>query len=208
MNLEKIKEFVLEKKQYFIIGVVVIGIFFWMKKDNSSLVDNSSVLNEKTEQSSERLGASSNQSSSPSQAVSQSSIQSKTITCDITGAVKHQGVYTLKNGARLQELIDAAGGAKENAQLKAVNRAVLLKDQDKIHIPYKGEKVDNATSVSSSNVTSSESSVSQSDNSGDKVNLNTASAQELQKLNGIGQKRQSKLLLIVIKMDNLKRLKI
>ncbi len=194
MNLEKIKEFVLEKKQYFIIGVVVIGIFFWMKKDNSSLVDNSSVLNEKTEQSSERLGASSNQSSSPSQAVSQSSIQSKTITCDITGAVKHQGVYTLKNGARLQELIDAAGGAKENAQLKAVNRAVLLKDQDKIHIPYKGEKVDNATSVSSSNVTSSESSVSQSDNSGDKVNLNTASAQELQKLNGIGQKKAEQII--------------
>ena len=192
MDFEKIKEFILEKKQYFIIGIAVIGVLFWMKKDNST-VDNSNML-EKTEQS----GSLSNSSSASNSNIqptttTQSSAQSKTITCDITGAVKHQGVYTLKNGARLQELIDAAGGAKQNAQLKAVNRAILLKDQDKIHIPYRGEKVDTASATSTTNE-SSISSSNTSDRNVDKINLNTASAQDLQKLNGIGQKKAEQII--------------
>jgi competence protein ComEA len=127
---------------------------------------------------------------------SSTSSESKTVTCDISGAVKHEGVYTLKNGARLQELIEAAGGTTSRAQLKAINRAVLLKDQDKIHIPYKGEKVENAATVgagSQSNATSGESSSSQQEN-GEKVNLNTASAADLQKLNGIGEKKAEQII--------------
>ncbi|MGQ5709111.1 helix-hairpin-helix domain-containing protein [Lactobacillus sp. PSON] len=193
MNFEKIKEFILEKKQYFIIGIVVVGILFWIKGENSAPVDNSNLLSEKTEQS-KNFSSTSNVSSSNTPSPTQSSTQSKTITCDITGAIKHQGVYTLKNGARLQELIDAAGGAKQNAQLKAVNRAILLKDQDKIHIPYKGEKVDSVAANPSASSASSTSSEGGESNSGDKVNLNTASAQDLQKLNGIGQKKAEQII--------------
>lgn len=195
MDFEKIKEFILEKKLYFIIGMVIIGIFFWMKKDNDGQVDNSNVFNEQSEQSSSFTSNSSSASSVQSTANS-SSQQSKTVTCDISGAVKHQGVYTLKNGARLQELIEAAGGVKNNAQLKAVNRAVLLKDQDKIHIPYKGEKVDTATTVTQNSASNAAETTSGSadSNSGEKVNLNTANAQELQKLNGIGEKKAEQIV--------------
>ena len=120
--------------------------------------------------------------------------KSKTVTCDISGAVKNQGVYTLKNGARLQELIEAAGGTVKKAQLKAVNRALLLKDQDKIHIPYKGEKVDNATTVASANGSASATGSGASGQSGEKVNLNTAAAADLQKLNGIGEKKAEQII--------------
>ncbi len=193
MDFEKVKEFILEKKQYFIIGVVVLGLIFFFKKEDTKQNENASLLPEKTEQSSSSIFSTSNQSSS-----AQSVSQSKTVTCDISGAVKHQGVYTLKNGARIQELIEAAGGAKQNAQLKAVNRAVMLKDQDKIHIPYKGEKVENASNSSSTGAgttTTNESTSSESgQNNGEKVNLNTASAADLQKLNGIGQKKAEQII--------------
>ena len=128
---------------------------------------------------------------------SSSTTVSKTVTCDISGAVKHQGVYTLKNGARLQELIEAAGGTTARAQLKAINRATLLKDQDKIHIPYKGEKVENvATAGSADDSQNSGTSSSSPSNQGDgtKINLNTANVTELQKLTGIGQKKAEQII--------------
>ena len=193
MDYEKIKEFILEKKQYFIIGAVVLGLIFFFKKEDTKQDDSANLLSEKTEQSSNSSFSASNQSSS-----AQSVSQSKTVTCDISGAVKHQGVYTLKTGARIQELIEAAGGAKQNAQLKAVNRAVMLKDQDKIHIPYKGEKVEKASNFSSTGAgttTANESTSGEStQNNGEKVNLNTASAADLQKLNGIGQKKAEQII--------------
>lgn len=193
MDFEKIKEFILEKKQYFIIGAVVLGLIFFFKKEDTKQDDSANLLSEKTEQSSNSSFSASNQSSS-----AQSVSQSKTVTCDISGAVKHQGVYTLKTGARIQELIEAAGGAKQNAQLKAVNRAVMLKDQDKIHIPYKGEKVEKASNFSSTGAgttTANESTSGDStQNNGEKVNLNTASAADLQKLNGIGQKKAEQII--------------
>ena len=124
--------------------------------------------------------------------------ESKTVTCDISGAVKHEGVYTLKNGARLQELIEAAGGTTSRAQLKAINRAILLKDQDKIHIPSKGEKVENAATTgtgtgSPASSTSSESGSSEQ-GSGEKINLNTANVADLQKLTGIGEKKAEQII--------------
>ena len=193
MDFEKIKEFILEKKQYFIIGAVVLGLIFFFKKEDTKQDDSANLLSEKTEQSSNSSFSASNQSSS-----AQSVSQSKTVTCDISGAVKHQGVYTLKTGARIQELIEAAGGAKQSAQLKAVNRAVMLKDQDKIHIPYKGEKVEKASNFSSTGAgttTANESTSGEStQNNGEKVNLNTASAADLQKLNGIGQKKAEQII--------------
>ena len=193
MDFEKIKEFILEKKQYFIIGAVVLGLIFFFKKEDTKQDDSANLLSEKTEQSSNSSFSASNQSSS-----AQSVSQSKTVTCDISGAVKHQGVYTLKTGARIQELIEAAGGAKQNAQLKAVNRAVMLKDQDKIHIPYKGEKVEKASNfflfVAGTTTANESTSGESTQNNGEKVNLNTASAADLQKLNGIGQKKAEQII--------------
>lgn len=193
MDFEKIKNFIIDKKQYFIIGLVVVSVFIWMKNGDSDQVDNSNVLNNQTEQSGSF--SSSSATSSSTQMAESASSQSKTITCDISGAVKHQGVYTLKNGARLEELIEAAGGAKSNAQLKAINRAVLLKDQDKIHIPYKGEKVESASTVTAdSSSSSASSSAASTSGDGEKINLNTASAQDLQKLNGIGEKKAEQII--------------
>lgn len=197
MDLEKIKEFIVEKKLYFIIAVViVVGAFLLKKGDNQSdsEVENAQMMQSSSVSSSSSSTANMNNNAAPSTQTS----NSKTVTCDISGAVKHQGVYTLKNGARLQELIEAAGGITSRAQVKAINRAVLLKDQDKIHIPYKGEKVENAVTnaatATNSNSSTESSASSGQDSGGDKVNLNTASVADLQKLTGIGEKKAEQII--------------
>lgn len=187
MDWEKIKEFVIEKKVYAIIVLVVIVGGFWLKKENQN---NSEVENMQMMQSSSMSSSSSTSNVSNTVQIS----NSKTITCDISGAIKHQGVYTLKNGARLQELIEAAGGITSRAQVKVINRAVLLKDQDKIYIPYKGEKVESAVTTPNTNSGNNDSANSSNQAGGDKVNLNTANITELQKLTGIGEKKAEQII--------------
>ena len=194
MNFEKVKEFVLDKKVYLIGAIILVVGFYGLKKGDHQ--ENAAAVQDQVMQSStSSSGATTNTNAVTS---SSSTTVSKTVTCDISGAVKHQGVYTLKNGARLQELIEAAGGTTARAQLKAINRATLLKDQDKIHIPYKGEKVENAATTgmgtgSPASSTSSESGSSEQ-GSGEKINLNTANVADLQKLTGIGEKKAEQII--------------
>lgn len=189
MNLEKLKEFFVEKKNYFIVAVAIVIGVLWLKNgdgENKSL-DSTNQISQINSASAENKSASSVNTSTASPS------SPKTVTCDITGAVKHQGVYTLKNGARLQELIEVAGGVTKKAELKAINRAILLKDQDKIHIPYKGEKTEIMPS-SSANSTAESSSSTSSDSSQEKVNINTADKAGLQKLTGIGEKKAEQII--------------
>ena len=48
----------------------------------------------------------------------------------VTGAVNAPGVYTLFEGARLADAIEAAGGGTDRADLQAVNLALRVKDED------------------------------------------------------------------------------
>ena len=87
----------------------------------------------------------------------------------ITGAVKQPGVVSLNQGARLIEAIELVGGVTEAADLDSLNLARKLQDEEKIHIPAIGE-------VSQSSLTGENT----------KVNINTASLEELKSLPGVG----------------------
>ena len=104
----------------------------------------------------------------------------------IAGAVKNPGVYQLKSTDRIVDAVKIAGGATEEANLDLINLAVLLKDGQKIIVPYKtysetGEEVNANTYNHTAGVYSS-SPVSTSA----KININTANANMLQTLPGIG----------------------
>ncbi|BDR60430.1 helix-hairpin-helix domain-containing protein [Lactobacillus xylocopicola] len=191
MDWEKIKQSAIDHKRYLVLGIVLLGLFFWFKHDRDQ---DKGTVSEFTANSQERPAkkASSDQENKSDQAES----KTQEVTCDISGAVKHQGVYTLKNGARLQELLEAAGGPAANARLKEVNRALVLKDQDKIHIPYRGERIkatEIVTSVGGSGGETAATAESGGQTAG-KINLNTASAQDLQKLSGIGEKKAAQII--------------
>lgn len=203
MDWEKVKNFIAQYKLYFVVGLVllVLIIVMWTRKETQKdeLID----FNEDKSAAfanKESLDNDENDKEQVKAAAKKQVIDKpQNVTCDISGAVKNQGVYTLKKGARLNELITAAGGLKTNAQIKNVNRALILNDQDKIRIPYKGEKITKKAIVESYSSDSVEPNSAEvaSDTSvaeNNKVNINTADAAQLQKLNGIGEKKAQQII--------------
>ena len=57
----------------------------------------------------------------------------------VSGAVVKPGVYTLQEGDRLEDAVDAAGGATSGADLSAVNLALRIADERYYYIPELGE---------------------------------------------------------------------
>lgn len=68
------------------------------------------------------------------------------IQVDIDGAVQKPGLYRLREGDRLQDAIQAAGGLTKQADRKEINLARRLADEEKVHVPMEGEKVSSSLS--------------------------------------------------------------
>lgn len=105
--------------------------------------------------------------------------QKMQIVVHITGQVVNNGIVKLEEGARVIDAIEAAGGATAEANLSKVNLAYLLEDGMKIYVPSIHDEEDLESITSSSEVSESSKEVL-------KVNINTATSEELQKLPGIG----------------------
>ncbi|KXS40013.1 MAG: competence protein ComEA [Candidatus Frackibacter sp. T328-2] len=107
--------------------------------------------------------------------------KSEKILVQIGGAVEQPGVYKLKRGSRVYQLIEKAEGATDEADLDRINLVVELKDGEKVIIPTKARAGFNkgATLQSKSNFETST-------KTNNKININTASKKELQKLYRIG----------------------
>ena len=104
----------------------------------------------------------------------------------IAGAVNSPGVYQLKSTDRIVDAVKIAGGAAEEANLDSINLAALLKDGQKIIVPYKtysetGKEINTNTYNNAESMYSSS-----SDSTSAKININTADANMLQTLSGIG----------------------
>ena len=59
----------------------------------------------------------------------------------VLGAVLRPGVYSLHSGARVRELVEAAGGLLDNADITRVDLAALLADGQAIYVPRLGEQI-------------------------------------------------------------------
>lgn len=101
---------------------------------------------------------------------------------DISGAIKNEGVYEMSVGDRVVDLIKKAGGLKKNADTSNLNRARLLEDGEKIFIP----------TIATDGGSGSESGTSP--NTSAKVNINTATSEQLQTLNGIGPSKANAII--------------
>lgn len=107
----------------------------------------------------------------------------------ITGEVKKPGVYYLDEGARLNQLLDICGGVTQEADIEQINLAQKLVDSDKINIPLKQK--DKITEEIEDN--ENEDNV-KNDVEKDKVNINTATKEELMTLDGIGETTANKII--------------
>lgn len=104
---------------------------------------------------------------------------------DIGGAVEKPGVYEVSEDTRLFEVIEMAGGLSEDADTDHVNRASFVEDGQKIIIPVKGSDGTGDLDTTAASSTAVENGL---------ININTASADELKTLNGIGDVMAEKIL--------------
>ncbi len=101
----------------------------------------------------------------------------------ITGAVVSPGVYALQPGSRVNDLVQAAGGALPDADMTSVNLAKRVSDEDQVYV----RSVDEAppTTVAQAPTTASGSGL---------IDINQASAEQLMALPGIGEVRSKAIV--------------
>ncbi|MFV0260727.1 MAG: helix-hairpin-helix domain-containing protein [Acidimicrobiales bacterium] len=114
------------------------------------------------------------------------------LTVHMAGAVHRPGVVLLQPGSRVVDAIDAAGGATPEADLDLLNLAAPVADGIQIRVPVAGETVVGPAAPGSVPTGSEPAGASGAD--GAPVNLNTATAAELETLPGIGPTRAEEII--------------
>lgn len=109
----------------------------------------------------------------------------KSIYVHLTGAVEKEGLFELKEGARLNDLILMAGGLKDDVDMAKINLSMILSDQMRLHLARLGEEVE----INSNNF-----SQNQAQNQSSQVNINQADQEELMTLPGIGEKKAKDIM--------------
>lgn len=97
----------------------------------------------------------------------------------IIGEIINEGVYEIEEGARIEDVVAAAGGFTDMAYNRSVNLAAKVFDEQQIII-YNKEEVANNANFFNENVKDSKPS---------KININTAAVDELTHLTGIGESK-------------------
>ena len=119
----------------------------------------------------------------PAPAKPAKAVAAKPLVIDVAGAVRRPGLYRLREGSRIDDAIAAAGGPTAKAQLDAVNLAAPIADGEQVVVPGRG--VAGAPAASPPAAGSSPSAP---------LDLNTATAEQLDSLPGIGPVTAQKIL--------------
>ncbi|MGG3688465.1 helix-hairpin-helix domain-containing protein [Caldifermentibacillus hisashii] len=179
-------QWVQEKKQWLIIGLVCVGVaifYLYNQNDDVDLINRQEVISEDivaenhSQKEQEQPNSNDNTASSKSQPMK----------VDIKGAVMNPGVYTVTGNERVIDIIEKAGGLLDDADIVKVNLSQKVMDEMVIYIPKIGEEVLAAENIPVN---------SDSQNSGGdgKVNINQADASALDSLPGIGPSKAEAII--------------
>ncbi len=140
-----------------------------------------------------------NKESTEQNNVEQVSSSSSTVTVYVGGAVQKPGLYTLEANKRIQDALQAAGNLTDDGALGAINPAQHLTDEMQILVPTK-EEVAEANARGEASLQGISLSKNNNEQTGSlsevqaKININTASAEELQRLPSIGKTKAENIL--------------
>ncbi|MGN8232440.1 helix-hairpin-helix domain-containing protein [Priestia flexa] len=170
----------LSKKHWIILGFISVAVCGFLIYTN--------VLFPQVETSAQVGGdfpfAEKQESSSSTRDVPQKDSTSTQIVVDVKGEVQKPGVYELEAGLRVQDAVERASGITKEADMNQVNLATKVADEMVIYIPAIGQEPQ-VPVASGGSVEKSDSGV---------VNLNTATLEDLQTLNGIGPSKAQAIL--------------
>ncbi len=129
--------------------------------------------------------------------------EQNTIIVHITGAVVNEGIVQVKENARINDAIEAAGGVREDADLTNVNLAYTIEDGQKIYIPSKNDVPEDGGSETQgqvviqgagNDIVDGEKAGIGTETTGALVNINTANVEKLDELPGIGSSTAEKII--------------
>jgi competence protein ComEA len=181
MNL---KRFLHKNVVSIIIGVVLIAMYVvyqFQDKNSEFVMKETDPLQQNIEQPIEKEEQSTSQQ------------EEKMLYIDLKGEVNKPGVYEMKQGSRVQDVLQEAGGLTEAADPLLINLAQVLVDEMVIYVPKKGESLPSLST-----------SITSSDN--DLLNINTASKSELENLEGIGPAKAESIITYRTEHGNFKNI--
>lgn len=180
------EQFKIWVKQYGVIAVLALGGlgFIWWQGQSAPTANDLAPV---TESGSIVVSSSASSFSSSASSVPQAGY------VEIKGAVVHPGLYPVDGtSTRWDAIVKAAGGLASNADASTINLAAVAHDQESLLIPIKGATPTDASATpqtASSGVATGSTSAS-----GNLVNLNTATSEELQTLSGVGPKKAEDII--------------
>lgn len=110
----------------------------------------------------------------------------------VCGAVYQPGVYMLPEGSRVCDLFEAAGGLTDDAAEDYWNQAKLLVDGEMFYVPTREEAEERESSGLETPFGQSD--LANTNDTSGKVNLNTATLEQLMGIPGIGESKAKAIL--------------
>lgn len=112
----------------------------------------------------------------PAAAEDDQAADDRTVLVHAAGAVHRPGLYPLAAGARVADLLAAAGGPTADADLDRLNLAAKVSDGERVYVSRRGEAVEPTASDAAAGTSTT----------GGKIDLNTATLEQLDTLPGVG----------------------
>lgn len=119
-----------------------------------------------------------------------------TVYVQVTGAVKYPGVYELPEGSRVFEAIEKAGGMTDDARAESINQALEVSDGQLIvlYTQQEWQQMQAGTMNGSEDLAAAQDVLSESAADDGRININTASAEQLCTISGIGESRAQSII--------------
>ncbi|MGL4912791.1 MAG: helix-hairpin-helix domain-containing protein [Romboutsia sp.] len=171
--------------------IILVGVFIFFKND-AQIEDNIQVIS-KSENENIHTANDENKEykEEENKKTENKNIESlkKSITIFISGQVNEPGVVTIESDKRLADAVDLLGGFTDEADLNKINLAMKIEDEKHYIIPKLGEDLDESNGGES--LTTNDTSLQTENN---KVNINTATLNELDILPGVGEATATKII--------------